>query len=292
MFAKPIMAAVCLLTGLLHGAEPVPLRLLTFNLRYINSGDTGNRTWTARRDHVGMMVVKDQPDIIGIQEGLRPMLDDLEARATGYVEIGGGRDDGLAKGEYSALLVKADRFTIQESGTFWLSDTPEIAGSKTWGNQVVRVCTWAKLYDRRNGRSIHAFNTHLDHQTPLARQKGMELILSRMAATGSQDSFILMGDLNAKPDESIHEAIKSEPHHLADVWATLHPDAPPEESGTCHSFSGRCDGTRIDYIYASKSFGFTDSEVLRGHLDGVYPSDHFPVRATLTFAPEQPIANP
>jgi Metal-dependent hydrolase len=291
MFARSLMIASVLFSGLLHGAEPVPLRVLTFNLRYINSGDTGNRTWTSRRDHVGAMVMKDNADIIGIQEGLRPMLDDLEARAPGYVEIGGGRDDGMAKGEYSALLVKADRFTVQQSGTFWLSDTPEVAGSKTWGNQVVRVCTWAKLYDRRNGRSIHAFNTHLDHQTPLARQKGMELILERMKATGSEGPFILTGDLNAKPEEPFHATIKGEPNHLVDVWATLHPNAPLEESGTCHPFNGQCNGTRIDYIYASKSFGLTDSEILRDNLDGVYPSDHFPVRATLTF-PEQSVVAP
>ncbi len=287
------MIATALLSGSLHGAtEPAPLRVLTFNLRYINSGDTGNRTWTARRDQVGAVVAKDQSDIIGIQEGFRSMLDDLQARVPGYVEIGGGREDGLAKGEYSALLVKADRFTIQESGTFWLSDTPEVVGSRTWGNQVVRICTWAKLYDRASKRSIHVFNTHLDHQTPLARQKGVELILERMKATGSQGPFILTGDLNAKPDESLHAAIKGDPHQLSDVWATLHPNAPLEESGTCHPFNGQCNGARIDYIYASKSFGCADSQILRDNLDGVYPSDHFPVRATLTFAPEQPVATP
>jgi len=289
MFARSLMIASVLFSGMLHGAtEPAPLRVLTFNLRYINSGDTGNRTWTSRRDQVGAVVAKDNADIIGIQEGFRSMLDDLQARAPGYVEIGGGREDGMAKGEYSALLVKADRFTVQQSGTFWLSDTPEVVGSKTWGNQVVRICTWAKLYDRGNKRSIHVFNTHLDHKTPLARQKGTELILERMKATGPQDSFILMGDLNAKPDDSLHATIKGEPHQLVDVWATLHPNAALEESGTCHPFNGQCNGTRIDYIYASKSFGLTDSEILRSNLDGVYPSDHFPVRATLTFAPEQP----
>ena len=178
------MIASVLFSGLLHGAtEPAPLRVLTFNLRYINSGDTGNRTWTSRRDQVGAVVAKDNADIIGIQEGFRSMLDDLEARAPGYVESGGGREDGMAKGEYSALLVKADRFTVQQSGTFWLSDTPEVVGSKTWGNQVVRICTWAKLYDRGNKRSIHVFNTHLDHQTPLARQKGTELILERCGSS-------------------------------------------------------------------------------------------------------------
>jgi len=285
MFAKPILAAACLLAGIAHGSEP--LRVLTFNLRYINTGDTGDRAWTARRDQAAEVITKDKPDLIGIQEGLRPMLDDIAARVPGYVEIGGGRDDGLAKGEYSALLVKADRFTIQESGTFWLSDTPTVAGSTTWGNKVVRVCTWARLYDRKNQRAFHFFNTHLDHQAPLARQKGTELIVSRMAACGTDTPLIFTGDLNARPEDPLHALISSGPCGMTDVWAHLHPGAKPEESGTAHSFTGKIDGSRIDYIYASKAFTPIDVEVLRGNIDGVYPSDHYPVRATLAFPEAQ-----
>ncbi|MES2923219.1 MAG: endonuclease/exonuclease/phosphatase family protein [Verrucomicrobiota bacterium] len=280
---KPIIVAVGLLTGVACAAEPVALRVLTYNLRYINPGDTGDRAWTARRDFVGAMVVSDHPDIIGVQEAFRPMLDDLAQRAPGYVEIGGGREDGLAKGEYSAILVKADRFTVQASGTFWLSDNPETVGSSTWGNEVVRICTWAKLYDRRSRQAFHYFNTHLDHRTPLARQKGTELILARMAAMGAGGPFVLTGDMNATPDDSLHALIQAEPNNLVDVWATLHPSAAPGESGTAHGFTGKTDSGRIDYIYASKSFGLVDSEILHDHRSGIYPSDHFPVRATLTF---------
>ncbi len=276
-----ILAAFALLTSLSH-AESVPLRVLTYNLRYITPGDIGERSWTARRDLLGAMVAKDQPDIIGVQEAFRPMLDDLEARAPGYAEIGCGREDGLAKGEYSAILVKTDRFTVQNSGTFWLSDTPEVVASSSWGNRVVRICTWAKLYDRKSKQSFHYFNTHLDHETPLARQKGTELILARMAATGSRGPFVLTGDFNAGPEDPLHALIKGEPHNLVETWAVLHPNAQPRESGTAHGFSGKTDKGHIDYIYASKSFGIVDSEILHDHEGTTYPSDHFPVRATLT----------
>lgn len=281
MLVKPILAAFVLATTMASASEP--LRVLTFNLRYINTGDTGDRTWTARRDQAAEVIIKDKPDLIGIQEGLRPMLDDLAERVPGYAEIGGGRDDGLAKGEYSALLVRTDRFTVQESGTFWLSDTPGIAGSSTWGNLVVRVCTWAKLYDRKNQRAFHFFNTHLDHKAPLARQKGTELIVSRMAACGADGPFLFTGDFNARPEDPLHALITGGPCGLVDVWAHLHPDAKPEESGTAHSFTGKIDGSRIDYIYASNSFTPLEAEILRGNIDGAYPSDHFPVRATLLF---------
>jgi endonuclease/exonuclease/phosphatase family metal-dependent hydrolase len=288
MFVRTIACALGLLTCPGHAAEPVALRVVTYNIRYINSGDTGQRTWAARRDLVGGILVRERPDIIGLQEALRPMLDDLGARVPGYAEIGGGREDGVAKGEYAAILVKADRFTIQASGTFWLSDTPEVVASSTWGNEVVRVCTWARLYDRVSRQVFHFFNTHLDHRVPLARQKGMELIVARMAATGSSGPFILTGDMNAGPADPLHALIKAGPHNLADVWELHNPNATPAESGTSHGFSGRTDGGRIDYIYASKSFAVVDSAILHDRPEETLPSDHFPVRATLTFPAAAP----
>lgn len=283
-----LLTAFILLTGSAYATEP--LRVMTFNLRYITSSDKGERAWTARRDQAADVIKKDAPDLIGIQEGLRPMLNDIAERVPGYVEIGSGRNNGRAGGEYTALLVKADRFTVQESGTFWLSDTPEIVGSKTWGNRVVRICTWAKLFDRRNRKEFHFFNTHLDHETPLARQKGTELIVSRMAARGTDGLFILTGDLNARPKDPLHAVLTSGPCELVDVWAALHPAATREESATVHSFTGKPDGARIDYIYASRGFSRIDAEVLRSNINGNYPSDHYPVRATLAFPETPPVS--
>ena len=147
----------------------------------------------------------------------------------------------------------------------------------------MRICTWAKLYDRKSKQVFHFFNTHLDHKTPLARQKGTELILARMAASGASGPFILTGDLNAGPADPLHAMIKAQPGNLVDVWASLNSTAAPSESGTGHGFSGKTDVARIDYIYASTSFGLVESEILHDHRGEIYPSDHFPVRATLNF---------
>lgn len=260
-----------------------PLTVMTYNLRYITSGDKGQRAWTFRRDLAAELIKKNRPDIIGIQEGLRPMLNDLGERIVGYAEIGLGREDGRDKGEFSAILVRADRFTIQESGTFWLSDTPEVPNSCTWGNTVTRICTWAKLYDRDTRQVFHFYNTHLDHASPLARQKGVELILARIATRNSGGPFLLTGDFNAGFEDPIHEAVRAAP--AVDVWKSLHPNAAATESGTWHDFTGRTDGSRIDYIYASPDFKALDSVILRDETGGVYPSDHFPVSATLELPP-------
>ena len=270
------MAAVLLATGM---AEAKPLRVLTYNLRYITSGDQGERAWTARRDQAAELIKNDAADIVGIQEGLPQMLNDLLDRVSGYAVIGVGREDGVDKGEYSAILVNTQRFRIQESGTFWLSDTPEVPNSCTWGNTVTRICTWAKLYDRETARTFHFYNTHLDHESPEARQKGTELILSRIAKRQPAGPMLLTGDFNAREGDPLHAAIKAA--GLVDVWRTVHPDATAEASETIHQFSGAATGVRIDYIYASPDFKVVESEVIRSSKNGNYPSDHYPVRATL-----------
>ena len=270
------VAAVLLATGL---AEAKPLRVLTYNLRYITSGDKGERAWTARRDQAAELIKNDAADIVGIQEGLPQMLNDLLDRVSGYAVIGVGREDGVDKGEYSAILVNTQRFRIQESGTFWLSDTPEVPNSCTWGNTVTRICTWAKLYDRETARTFHFYNTHLDHESPEARQKGTELILSRIAKRQPAGPMLLTGDFNAREGDPLHAAIKAA--GLVDVWRTVHPDATAEASETIHQFSGAATGVRIDYIYASPDFKVVESEVIRSSKNGNYPSDHYPVRATL-----------
>ncbi|MGC4014639.1 MAG: endonuclease/exonuclease/phosphatase family protein [Luteolibacter sp.] len=272
------LAACCLLAT---AASAEPLRVMTFNLRYINRGDLFTRAWAARRDDVAEVIRRDHPDVLGVQEALRPMLDDLGQRLEGYTEIGIGREDGLQKGEYSALLVRSDRFGIQQTGTFWLSDTPEVANSKSWGNTVVRICTWARLWDKKTGQVIHFYNTHMDHESQPAREKGMALILDRIAARQPAGPYVLTGDLNSGQDNPVQQLIHDSASHPVDVWKSLHADTPAAISGTVHGFSGKTDGGRIDYIYASPELKPVDSEILHDSKDGVWPSDHFPVRATL-----------
>lgn len=271
----------CMLAAVMAGgiAEAKPLRVLCYNLRYITSGDTGERTWVARRDQAAELIKNDAADIVGIQEGLPPMMNDLADRLPGYAAIGVGREDGVDQGEYAAILVKADRFRVQESGTFWLSDTPEVCNSCTWGNTVTRICTWAKLYDRHTQRTFHFFNTHLDHASELARQKGTELILTRIAERKPSGPVLLTGDFNAPEEDPLHASIKAA--GLADVWKTLNTDVPPEESGTFHEFTGETHRSRIDFIYATPDLKGLESVIVRSSKNGNFPSDHFPVRATL-----------
>ncbi|RYD30948.1 MAG: endonuclease/exonuclease/phosphatase family protein, partial [Verrucomicrobiaceae bacterium] len=243
------LAALFSSMPLLAEDAPLQLRVMSFNIRYINSGDTGNRTWLARRDHAAQVIREDKADLIGLQEAFRTMLDDIHVRVPGYEEVGVGREDGKEKGEYAAILVRKDRFEVLESGTFWLSDTPEVCASCTWNNVVTRICTWTKLKERATARVLYFYNTHLDHESQEAREKGFALIMDHLSKRRSGEPFVITGDLNAAEDNPAFAPFKSGPLPLVDAWREKNPAVPLSESGTMSLFSGKRDTAKIDYIF-------------------------------------------
>src|SRR5688572_13434609 len=180
-------------------ASPPPLRVMTFNVRYDTPSDGAN-AWPHRRDWVAALVRFHAPDAIGVQEALVHMLTDLDARLPGFARVGVGRADGRAGGEFSAILYRSDRLELLDSGTFWLSPTPEVAGSKGWDTAIERIATWARFRDRRTGcRHLHV-NTHFDHIGEEARQESARLIRRRLAALAGGLPVVVTGDLNATPE--------------------------------------------------------------------------------------------
>ncbi len=207
------------------------------------------------------------------------MMDDLAQRLTGYAMIGVGREDGINQGEYAALLVKTDRFRIQKSGTFG-SPTRRRSATPALGAIPSRASALrAKLYDRETKRTFHFFNTHLDHASGHGAAKGTELILSRIAERRASRPVILTGDFNASDEDPLHASIRTT--GFTDVWKALNKDVPANESGTFHRFTGATDQSRIDFIYATPDLKGLESVIVRTSKNGNYPSDHFPVRATL-----------
>jgi len=284
-----LLAAVPVLTTATATAPPAPpaalrVRVLSFNLRYQNTNDTGPKSWESRRGPAVDLIRREAADFIGVQEALRSQLDDLHERVGGeYLEIGVGREDGKTRGEYSALLIRRERWTVEESGTFWLSDTPETPNSMTWGNRITRVCTWARLREVPGGRIVHFFNTHFDHESQPSREKSAALLAERIAARQPAGPFVLTGDFNATPENPAITALTGGSLKLVDAWKVANPDVPAAESGTWQAFIGNRDGGRIDFVLAPPGTRIIDAAILHDAPDGVLPSDHFPVRATVEF---------
>ncbi|MDR2949193.1 MAG: endonuclease/exonuclease/phosphatase family protein [Prevotella sp.] len=263
--------------------KPLDVNVMTFNIRLDHAGDSLNN-WQYRKDNAAQMVKMNNIDILGTQEVLLNQLKDLKDRLPEYNAIGVGREDGKDKGEFSSLFYKKDKFKEIESGNFWVSETPEIVGSKGWDASYLRVAAWAILEDKGTGKQIFVMNTHLDNDGLTARKEGGSLLLKKAAELGKGLPVILTGDFNDTPES---EAIKNitdanKAGHLIDSKSIA-----TNISGTDWTFHdfGRlplAERPLLDYIFVSKQIKVSDYSVLPDTLNGTFVSDHKAVVATLS----------
>ena len=263
--------------------------VMSFNIRYGTARD-GENSWEYRREMVCEFVRGSGAEVVGVQEALGFQLETIAEVLEGYQWVGVGREDGKAKGEFSAILYDTRRFDAVEGGTFWLSETPEVTGSKSWKTACERICTWVRLVEKNGGNGFYVFNTHFDHVSQLAREKGAVLIAGRIRERENQEPFILMGDLNAGEDNRVIRFLKGDEEidggkvgvKMVDSYRVVKPDE--KVVGTTSGFKGRTNGAKIDYVFVGNGIEVLDAEIVRYNLDGRYLSDHYPVRAKIEFA--------
>lgn len=274
------------------GAE---LRVMSFNIRYGKAPD-GENHWDKRHDLVFEVIRTHRPDVVGLQEALRFQLDAIRKALPGYDEIGVGRE-GEDRGEYNTILYRADRLKVLDSGNFWYSDTPSVPGSKHWGNNLPRICTWAHLETREaSPKRFYFFNTHLDHQSQPSRERSVRLLAERIAGRKTADPVVVTGDFNAgennpaiqylvsRGEDSRNGAQTEHRLTLIDTFRKLHPDA--KVVGTFNGFKGTRTGDKIDYILVTPDVRVLQAEIVYDNRDGRYPSDHFPLTATIQISHE------
>jgi endonuclease/exonuclease/phosphatase family metal-dependent hydrolase len=264
--------------------SPPPLRVMTFNLRLDLASD-GPNAWPHRRDWVASLIRFHAPDAVGVQEALAHMLTDLDARLPGFARVGVGRADGRAGGEFSAILYRTDRLELIDQGTFWLSPTPEIAGSKGWDAAIERIATWASFRDLRTGCNHVHLNTHFDHIGEQARQESARLIRQRVAALAGDLPIIVTGDLNADPQSVPYriftrDTIVGATPPLRDAF-TASSSGHYGPTSTWTAFKAIEPGRRIDYVLVSAHVPVLTHGILPDSWDGRFPSDHLPVLAAL-----------
>jgi endonuclease/exonuclease/phosphatase family metal-dependent hydrolase len=260
-----------------------PLRVMTFNLRLDLASD-GPNAWPHRRDWVASLIRFHAPDAVGVQEALAHMLTELDARLPGFARIGVGRADGRAGGEFSAILYRTDRLELLDQGTFWLSPTPEVPGSKGWDAAIERVATWGRFRDRRTGCTYVHLNTHFDHIGEQARQESARLIRRRLASLANDLPMIVTGDLNADPQSAPYriftrDTIQAGSAPLRDAFH-LSSAGHYGPTSTWTAFKAIEPGRRIDYVLVSTGIPVLTHGILPDSWDGRFPSDHLPVVAT------------
>lgn len=260
------------------------LTVTSFNIRYANPAD-GQYAWNARARAACHAINMIRPDILGTQEVLHEQLLDMKSMLPSYAVVGVGRDDGRTQGEYAALWYNTDRFEPADSGNFWLSATPLVAGSIGWDAACVRIATWALLTDRTTGSQVLALNTHLDHVGPVARRLGAQLVLSMLdSISGHRDiPVVVTGDFNSGPADKVIIDItdRSKPLWLNDSRTTAPSVEGPE--WTFHDF-GRVEPAqreRIDYVFYRgplRPLKYVTSQP--ADAAGMFLSDHCPVTVT------------
>lgn len=265
------------------GEKEIKVNVMSFNIRMDNPEDSLNN-WKYRKD-VAAQIIKDQNiDIVGTQEVLHNQLQDLLERLPDYNYIGVGREDGKQKGEYAALFYKKERFEEEDSGTFWLSETPDVAGSKGWDGACERVASWAVLKDKETGKKIFAINTHLDHVGETARQKGVTLLIDRTKELSNGLPVIITGDFNAERESGVikHALDPNNSMQLFDSYAIA--STTDNAKWTFHDFGKLPEEERpyIDYIFVNKSVIVDEYKVMDEKLNDIYLSDHCPIVAKLT----------
>lgn len=261
-------------------AAGTTLRVASFNILY---GTKEGFEWSTRRESASACVRDMNPDVFGVQEALWSQLEDLMDTLPGYTCVGRGRDDGEREGEVMAIFYRTERFVLHSAATFWLSDTPEMPGSNTWGAACNRTATVAILIDRTDGKTLGVCNTHLDHVSGKARDNGSALIRRRLAMYGKNLAWVVTGDFNARPDSRPHENLVGPAGEvkLVDTFATVHPSAPSATS-SFHGYAGKPRaGSRIDWILASPHFEPLAGDINQFEYRGRLPSDHYPVWADL-----------
>lgn len=276
---------VALLTmGNLFAREKEAMNVMSYNIRYDNSGD-GENQWRNRKDFAANLVKFHEVDIFGAQEVLHNQLNDLLERLPEFDYIGVGREDGKTKGEYSPIFYRKDRFSVEKSGNFWLSEDINAVGKKGWDAACERVATWAVLRDKETGKRFFFLNTHLDHMGKVARHEGASLVLEQAKLLSGELPIIVTGDFNAAPsDEPIRVLTDpSDPRHLTHTRTIAALKYGPE--WTFHDF-GRVPLSKrewIDYIFVKGDFKVLRHGSLTDTLNTLYPSDHCPILTTLVF---------
>ena len=259
------------------------VRAMSFNIR-LGVAKDGDNHWEKRKETVVQAIKKFEPDFVGTQETYEFQAKYIGTNLPQYSYAGRSRQrDG--KGEQCGIFYLTERFDKLVEGHFWLSETPDNPGSKSWDSSLPRMATWLKLWDRTNKVSFYVINTHFDHRGQTARKESAAQIRKFVSNLPAGSNVIVTGDFNAAVNSPPYQAMFDKSSTtgespLVDTYASTRANG-DEPSGTFNGFKGTADGARIDWIATSRNVSIESATIDRISFDGRYPSDHFPVTAIL-----------
>ena len=273
-----VLAALLCLAGcasprLIVGHDEI--RVMSFNIR-LNIESDGEHAWPHRAARTASVIRYHEPHVVGLQEAKIEQLEDLDESLPGYDWVGVGRDDGASGGEFSAIMYRTDRLDLVETETFWLSESPDMPGSKGWDAAFPRVVTWALFERKSDGQRFYHFNTHFDHVGEEARRRSAQMILDAIENREEDLPAIVTGDFNAEPDSDPYAVITGSLKDARLISSTK----PHGPEGTFSGFVATQNPMhRIDYVFVSPDVRVERYATLAEHWEGRHASDHVPVVA-------------
>ena len=263
--------------------DPVKVRWCTFNIRCISSDDEKiGCGWDSRKERVAQYVLDNKIDIVGMQEVTFKQLQYLRDYLKDYDYVGVGRTDGKEKGEFTPVFYLKDKYEALDKGNFWLSETPDVPGSKGWDAAIERVASYVKLKDKATGRIFMAINTHYDHVGVTARKESAKLIMKKIQEIVGSNPAVVTGDFNIEESDEAYKTMVTDAFKMNDAYhMTAH------HTGAPYTFQSFCrisplKAPKIDFIFITPNV-----KVLQSHIERENPkrqlSDHNPHWADLEF---------
>lgn len=281
---KKLFIIMMMLLPILVNAKPKAyVRWCTFNIRYNNPADSAaGHGWDVRKSRVAQYILDNDLDIIGMQEVQHGQLTDLQNSLKDYEYIGVGRTDGKTEGEYACIFYKKGNYEVLDQGNFWLSETPDVPGSKGWDAAIERIATWGKFRDKKTGKIFMAVNTHFDHVGIEARKQSALLIIDKIKEIVGKRPAVVTGDFNVTDKNEAYKTMVTNKFVLKDAYKIS-----PSHGGVAYSCNGfgktsQNKRQKIDFIFVTPQI-----EVIRTvtpmDVESHIISDHNPHWADLEF---------
>ncbi|GGA46241.1 endonuclease/exonuclease/phosphatase family protein [Paenibacillus physcomitrellae] len=255
------------------------LKIMSFNIRTLHGDDGTVNCWDNRKNRAVRVIDAFAPDVVGLQEAYEAQTDYLLKHSRlPYRSIGTSRL-GDTSDEYVNILYRTDKFDAVQAGQFWLSETPDVPGSRSsLDSDYPRICTWVRLQAKDGSADIYYFNIHFALKEA-AQVQAAKLMLERVGQIAGSTGLpvFIGGDFNSTEQGEAYLLLQGS--DFTDTWTQSGQDL----AGTCTfgNYTGDTDGPHIDWIFQRGAGPVKSIVINRWNEDGLYPSDHYPVELTV-----------
>lgn len=283
LYACVVFILLIINCGCSHKPIGSKLKVMTLNVRYDNPDDS-IYSWPKRASQVCDFILNDKPDILGLQEVLWHQFQVLETILMDYTAVGAGCSDGAHEGEMNPVFFRKEKFNMIRNITFWLSDSPEVAGTMGKGSSLPRIVTWIELVDKKSHRHFFFFNTHFAHDSDSARVISSKILLKEVNKIADGFPFIISGDFNMPPTSTGY-SILTGPNESVPLLKDSYVISEKNPVGPIYTLNGSFDNTktaRTDYIFVRNGMRVLDYKTFIKKEKGINISDHWPVEAMVS----------